>query len=439
MQATESFFPSPRRTHRNRRLWVGVWAAALVLTPLLAAPAAASTPLGNPSVISEWSLLAESTFRKDTANKLVQEAFLYTAFADAAMYDAVVGIDGRYQPYSFHVHAPSGASDQAAAIAAAHRIITTYSPYATATVDARRDASLALIPDSQAKADGIAYGIAAADNLIALRPHDGRNAPIFFTKTPAPGVWRPTPPGLLDMAVPWMSAVTPLLVKRPSQFGDPGPPPPMTSKRYTRDFNEVKSLGSATSTTRTAAQTATAMFFSGNASLQYYAALANQMQVRHMDIVDSARLFAAVGMSMADAVISVWYAKYKYGFWRPITAIQEADSDGNPATAQDTDWVPLVATPPYPEYVSGYSGVTGAFSRALARTLGTSNLDLTLISTAVPGVTRHYSSQHALAGDLISARVWLGFHFRFSDTAGVKMGQHVANWALGHYFQPLGD
>jgi hypothetical protein len=213
----------------------------------------------------------------------------------------------------------------------------------------------------------------------------------------------------------------------------------MSSSRYTRDFNEVKSLGSKTSTTRTAAQTATAMFFSGNASLQYYAALANQIQVRQMDIIDSARLFAAVGTSMADAVISVWYAKYKYGFWRPITAINLADTDGNPATTADLNWVPLLVTPPYPEYVSGYSGVTGAFTRALARTLGTPDLNLTLISSAVPNTTRHYNSQGALTRDLINARVWLGIHFRTADNAGVKMGQHVANWALGHYFRPLGD
>jgi hypothetical protein len=241
------------------------------------------------------------------------------------------------------------------------------------------------------------------------------------------------------MAVPWMSAVTPLLIKSPTQFA-PGPPPPMTSLQYTRDFAEVKSLGQDTSTTRTAEQTSIAKFFSGNATVQYFTALVDQMNVRHLDIVDGARMFAAVGMSVADAVIAVWHAKLLYGFWRPITAIQQADSDGNPATAQEAGWTPLLATPPYPDYVSGYSGVTGAFSRALARVLDTSELDLTLITNgAGASGTRHYDSQNALTRDVISARVWLGIHFRFADTAGVKIGQHVANWALGHYFRPLGE
>ncbi len=162
------------------------------------------------------------------------------------------------------------------------------------------------------------------------------------------------------------------------------------------------------------------------------------MNVRSMDIVDAARLFAAVDMSMADAVISVWHAKLQYGFWRPITAINLADTDGNPATTADATWVPLLVTPPYPEYVSGYSGVTGAFVEALAKTLGTPHLQLTLISTAVPGVTFHYDSAKALADDVISARVWLGIHFRFADTDGVKMGRHVGSWALGHYFKLVG-
>jgi hypothetical protein len=168
--------------------------------------------------------------------------------------------------------------------------------------------------------------------------------------------------------------------------------------------------------------------------VQFNAALRDQMIVRHPDIADAARIFAAVDMSEADAVIAVWHAKYLYGFWRPITAIQLADTDGNPATSADTSWTPLLTTPPYPEYVSGYSGLTGAFTRALADALDTSHLELTLISTAVPGVVRHYDSGSSLRNDLVDARVWLGIHFRFADTGGVDMGQRVADWALDHYF-----
>jgi hypothetical protein len=433
-----SFHGLPRRRYIARRLWLAGCAAALLLTTLAVSPAVAGgkPTLGDPAVISSWNLLAEQTFLGDTTKK-PQEAFLYLGFVDAAMYDAVVGIDGRYEPYSLHARAPHGASDQAAAVAAAYKVVSTYSPYAHTTLDAAYAASLSQIPNGQAKIDGIAFGILAADNLIALRVADGRNAPVLFTKAAAPGVWRPTPPGNLAMFVPWMGAVTPFLVHSGSQFGEPGPPPALTSKRYTRDFKEVKALGSATSTKRTTDQTNTALFFSGNATIQYIAALVDQMQTRHMDIVDAARLFAAVDMSMADAVISVWDAKLLYGFWRPITAINLANTDGNPKTIQDAAWVPLLVTPPYPEYVSGYSGVTGAFTRALARTLGTRHLNLTLISSAVPGATRHYDSAKKLDNDVISGRVWLGIHFRFADTAGVKMGNQVADWGLDHYFGPL--
>jgi hypothetical protein len=155
-----------------------------------------------------------------------------------------------------------------------------------------------------------------------------------------------------------------MLLHNGAQFGEPGPPPALTSARCTRDFDEVKTLGSATSTVRTLAQTNTALFFSGNAPIQVNAALRDQLAVRHLDIVGAARMFAAVSMSEADAIISVWHAKDLYGFWRPITAINLADADGNPATTADPSWTPLLTTPNYPGYVSGYSGLTGAFTQA---------------------------------------------------------------------------
>ncbi|HEY2657777.1 MAG TPA: vanadium-dependent haloperoxidase, partial [Solirubrobacteraceae bacterium] len=366
--------------------------------------------------------------------KAPQETPLYMGFVQAAVYDAVVGIDRRYEPYRFDAHAPHGTSAQAAAVAAAHKVLVTYSPYAQATLDAAYATSLAQIPDGRAKTRGVAFGTLAADNLIAMRANDGRNAPVLFTQPPAPGVWRPTPPAFLPMAVPWMGGVTPLMVFSGAQFGEPGPPPALTSGIYTRDFAEVKALGSATSTLRTTEQTNTALFFSGNAAVQVNAALRDQITVRHPDIVDAARMFAAVDMSEADAIISVWHAKYLYGFWRPITAINLADTDGNPATTADPSWTPLLTTPPYPEYVSGYSGLTGAFTQALEDTLDTRHLQLTLISTAVPGAVRTYDTGQSLRNDVVNARVWLGIHFRTSDTRGVEMGQRVADWALDHYF-----
>ena len=236
-----------------------------------------------------------------------------------------------------------------------------------------------------------------------------------------------------------MGAVTPLLVRSGAQFGEPGPPPALTSARYTRDFNEVKAVGSLNSTDRTTEQTDTARFYSGNPLIQFNTALRDQVTARQLDIVNAARMFAAVDMSLADGVISIWHSKYVYGFWRPITAIHLADTDGNPATTADPNWVPMLTNPPYPEYVSGYSGGIGAFTRALQETFDTRHLQLTFISTVVPGVTRFYDSGRDARQDVVDARVWLGIHFRFADTLGAQMGQQVAEWALDHYFRPVHD
>ena len=422
------------RTHRN--FLAAAIAAVAVLASLTAAPASASTRVGkDPSQLSNWNVISVNTLLADPT-KDAREVFLYEGFVDAAMYDAVVGIDGRYRPYHLHAKAPRGASDVAAAVSAAHAVLTYYCPTQQASLDNSYAASLATIPDGQAKTDGIAYGLLAANDIIALRAHDGRYAPIFFTRPPAPGVWRPTPPTFTPMAVPWMGFVTPLLIRSGDQF-DPGPPPALTSRRYTRDLLETEAYGSLNSTVRTPDQTATALFFSGNTAVQMVNGLVDQAAVRGLDVADAARMYAAVGMSMADTLIAVWWVKYVYGFWRPITAIQLADTDGNPATTADASWTPLLTTPPYPEYVSGYSGITGDFSQALEDAFGTRHLDLTLMSTAVAGATRHYATGQGMRDDVINARIWLGIHFRTADVRGVRMGQQVADWALARYFQPV--
>jgi hypothetical protein len=405
----------------------------LVTGTAIAAPSAAAD---DPSVILNWNVIAVTTLLGDTSKQVVED-FLYLGFVQAAVYDAVVGVEGRYAPYRFRAHARHGTSSQAAAVAAAHEVLVTYVPSTRGTLDAAYAASLTQIPDGKAKVQGIAFGIRAADHLIRLRAHDGRNdESIQFTRAPAPGVWRPTPPANLPMTTPWLGFVTPLLVRSPLQFGPP-PPPTLTSARYTGDFNEVKAFGSATSTVRTPAQTDTARFFSGNPLIQYNGGLRDQVAVRHLDIVDAARMFAAVDMSVADAFISVWRAKYDYGLWRPITAINLADSDGNPGTVADPNWTPLLTTPPYPDYPSGYNVVNSTVTHGLEDLFRTRHLQLTLISTAVPQATRFYDSGTALRRDVVAARVWLGIHFRFADTAAREMGRRLTAWTLDHYFQPI--
>ena len=428
-----------RRRKANLPQWLAAFTAAVLLVTLATGTATAATgaptATDDPTVVSDWNEIAVTTLAGDTTKQGV-ETFLYMGFVQAAVYDAVVGVEGRYEPYRFHARAPHKTSVQAAAVAAAYKVLVTYVPSTQATLDEQYAASLATIPDGKAKARGVAFGTRAAEHLIRLRANDGRNAPIEFTQPPAPGVWRPTPPAFLPMSAPWLGFVTPLLVRSATQFAPPAPPK-LTSARYTRDFNEVKALGSATSTERTPAQTDTARFFSGNAMVQGNAALRDQVRVRDLDIVEAARMFAAIDMSVADAVISVWHAKYVDGYWRPITAINLADTDGNPATVADPTWTPLVATPPYPEYPSGYNVVNSTVTHGLEDLFDTRHLQLTLISTAVPGVERFYDSGRAERRDAINARMWNGFHFRFANTAARDMGRRLTDWTLDHYFQPI--
>jgi hypothetical protein len=413
--------------------------AVVAAVPAFAGAAAAAPAAATPeiaTVVSDWDMIAQSTLIGDTS-KVPQETLLYSAFVHAAIYDAVVGVYPRYRPYRGIGQAPRRTSATAAAAAAAHKILETYSPYAQSTLDAALATSLAAVPDGVARSNGVAYGDRVARHLIDLRANDGRYASTLYTKPPAPGVWRPTAPGFLTMAVPWLGGVTPLLAGNNEQFAPPKPPK-LTSARYTRDFDEVKAYGSVKSTVRTADQTAAALFFSGNAVVQVMTGLRDQATIRHLDIVESARMFAAVTMSTTDALITTWQAKIFWGLWRPQTAIQLADTDGNPATAADPSWTPLLTNPNYPDYVSGYNAVIASSSRALEHVVGPKDLNLTLISTAVPGATRHYDSGATLRADVVDVRVLLGIHFRTADTAARTLGVSLADWVACHYFQPVG-
>ena len=333
-----------------------------------------------------------------------------------AMYNAVVGIEGGYEPYRFHAKRPRHASSR---LPPWPRPTGSSSPTPRSrrTRSTRRTtASLAAIEDGKAETRGIAYGELAAATMIGQRADDGRNGPILFEKAEAPGVWRPTPPatGSVQRAVARATS-SPLLIRSGDQF-DPGPAPALTSERYTRDFNEVKSLGKDDSTTRSAEQTETARFYSGNPALQFTLGLVDQAAKRDLDIVESARMFAAVHMSVADASIAIWWTKHHYGVWRPITAIRMADTDGNPDTtfdpAVDPAWNSVIPSPPYPDYVSGYNGVMGAYTQALQEVLGTRHLQLTLTSTVFPAPdprhTRVYDTGREVRHEVIDARVWLG-------------------------------
>ena len=408
---------------RRRGILAAILGAALLATGMTGT-AAASHPAADPAVITDWNATTVKTIVTEAGINNAT-TFHWFAVEQAAVYNAVVGITRKYDLYKWHAHAARGASPEAAAATAAYRILSTYFPASQVNLDAAYAASLAKIPDGRSENRGVRFGERAAARIIKLRMNDGWNAPIAFSEPPGPGVWRPTPPAFAPMLAPWLGDVRPFTLKRPHQFSPPGPPD-MTSAKYTAEFNEVKDIGALNSATRTPAQTETALFISGIPVAPLQASLRDLVARHHLSISKSARVFAAVDTSIADAVGTIWYSKLHFAFWRPITAIQLADTDGNPATVADPTWVPLLVNPPYPEYASGFNSVMGSASRALTRVLGTSRIDL-YITSPVTGTTRHYEWASQLKYDSIEGRIWSGIHFRAADVDAFRTGRKVAD------------
>jgi hypothetical protein len=430
---------SPHRPWQARHAILALLLSASLIAPT---PAAAAQPpaASDPTVITTWNAIAVSTIAgppPNGAGKGNAEGLLWFSFVQAAVYNAVVGITGEYELYKWNARSPKGASPQAAAAVAAHRILMTYfgaDSTIAANLDAALTTSLGEIPDGVPKQQGMHYGRRAADRIIELRANDGRFAPVVFDVPLAPGVWRPTPPANAPFFDPWLGQVAPLTRESPSQFR-PGPPPAIGSDLYVTEFEEVRDYGVKTGSLRSDAQTQTALFFSDIAIGPIQAGLRDLVTRRGLDISASARLFAAVDASIADSVIAVWDAKFLYGWWRPITAIQLADDDGNLETTGVPGWEPLIVTPPYPDWPSGLTGGIAAVSTALSRLNPDGRVDLNITSVNA-GETRHFDDAALIQAQVIDARVWSGIHFRTADEVGAGMGVEVANWALDHYFGP---
>ena len=282
---------------------------------------------------------------------------------------------------------------------------------------------------------------AAAAGIIALRV--GNRS--FPNPTPTPfiggtnlGVWHPTLPSNLPMLAPWLGTVTPFTLTRPAQFRA-APPPALTSRRYARDYHEVKAVGALNNSARTPEQTDLAHFWNANYVVIWNRALRDIAGAHVEDIGDSARLFALADMAMADAIITSWNSKNYYVFWRPITAIREGDNDGNPQTAGDSTWQSLTINPNYPDHTSGANAFASATLRSLALFFGTDNFNFFVRSNsplASPAVIE-YSRFSDAAQDVVDARIYSGIHFRFADEAARKQGRQVADWAFRHYMRPL--
>jgi hypothetical protein len=345
-----------------------------------------------------------------------------------------VTIEGGYQPYIRQPRPHGRASVEAAVATAAYHVLRHYFPASAVILAADYAASLAEISNGSAKVRGQEVGAVAAANIIRAREDDGRGAPVTLDVTPAPGVWRPTPDAFAPMLAPWLGFVEPLALRSPTQIPLPGPDP-IDSGRYARDFAEVKAYGAKDGSARSPWQTETALFWNANAQLQYQMAMRDQVSRRRLDIAAAARAFALLGAATADAAITCWRAKYDYAYWRPITAIHLADTDGNPATEPDPAWNSLVPSPPYPEYASGHACLTGAASHTFGYLFGRRGIDLD-VPSSVTGTTRHYDSVAALDEETVNARIWLGIHFRQAMTDGNRIGHGAASWLITHELRP---
>jgi hypothetical protein len=415
--------------------------AGLVLCGLLggAGPALAEGVVA--SAVADWNQI---TVDAVTAGRPGPIGIVDIALVQVAVHDAVQAIEKRFEPYHFEMKHASG-SRSAAVAAAAHGVLVAMYPAQAATLDPIYHSYLS---DKGLTGDpGVGVGEQAAAGILPLRRVNPNPLPPPFVGRDEIGVWRPTPsflgnppapPPFSAMAAPWMGSLDPFTLTSSRRFRAE-PPPALTSDRYAKDYQEVKAYGSLTSTARSAEQTDLAYFYSDNIPAQWNRALRG-IATRYLRRTgDQARLLALANLATADALITSWEGKLHYVFWRPVTAIVQADNDGNPQTGAEASWQPLINTPPYPEYTSGANNVAGAMTRTLQLYFDTDRMTFDITSLAPQAVrkTRTYRRFSDAADDMVEARMLLGIHFRFGDTAARKQGQRVADWTFNHYLLPL--
>jgi hypothetical protein len=448
--------PTASRRRRMVVLLAGLAVVAAVAGSTTRGAEAALPSL--PNTVQQWNKIAEDTVVGSGAFQ--GEGEVYMAYASTAVYDAVVAIQGGYEPYGTGVSASAGASVDCAVVEAAYRTLLHYFPSSSTTLNAYYAEALTNLNGCTADGGkGASVGRAAAESIVDLRAGDGRLTPIattsaFDTKTPGPGVWRLTPPFAVAQT-PWLGSVQPFLLKSPGQF-QTEPPVPLTSQAWVRAFDEVKLWGRATNSPRTAEKTAIARFYTANVIRQFNIAARDLATAHVLSLLQTARLLAMVNTASADALMSVLSAKYRFLFWRPVTAIDPtavtADGygrvpgfdDGNPATAEEVGWRPLVTTPNHPEYPGAHGTNTSAMAEVFSEFLGTDNIDLDIRGFDAAGASgnldavRHYDTAEELRSEVVNARLWGGIHYRFSSEAGVQLGRKVAHYGLNHAFRPIG-
>ena len=433
----------PQRPRARIRLALASVTAGLVLASAIpfTSASAAEPPA---SMLLQWNAYANAaifslpTATPAGAGQTPPVGSIHLAMVETAVYDAVNAIDRGHEPYLKNLPRPSRSASKAAAVAtAAHHVLVGLVPAlpdgVKANLDAAYTASLATIPGGWRKNAGISIGATVAARMLANRATDGRYVPYSFTPGTGVGQWRPELPMFVSDPFAWVSNVKPFAIGRASRFRTAGPLD-IHSAAYARELNEVKSVGSSTSTTRTAAQTELAMFYTANPIPMLNKSLRDIVVRKGLSITRAARLFAMTSVSGADALIGCWDDKDHYSFWRPITAIRSADVDGNPGTTVQADWLPMFPTPPYPDHPSGYNCFTGATTQAAREFFGTNYVRITLTSP-VTMTSRTYSRLSNIVNDTINARIYLGIHFRTPDVQGAKLGRQTAAYVADHLFE----
>ena len=412
--------------------------------PVMTLAAVSWWQIARADAVLDWDAIAADTISTASPPRPGPVGFLDMAVVHAAVYDAVQAIDGKFKPYHVQIPGASG-SPEAAAAKAAHDVLVNIFPAQGASLDAAYRDYLA--KKGLAESDpGVTVGQTAAAGILGLRANDGRvpnPLPPPFTGENAIGVWRPTtsyqpppPPSGAPMATPWLGAVPCFTLQSGDQFRAK-PPPVLNSQQYVTDYNEVKALGAQSNSARTPEQTELAYFYAGkngNNFVLWHRALRDAAAAHVNNIGDHARLLALANFAMADAVITVWDSKKHYVLWRPVTATQQGENDGNEATAGDQSWQPFLNTPPYPEYTSGANGVTGALTRSLALYFGKDDMAFTVTSdySEATKKTRTYNRFSDMASDMVNVRIYHGVHFRSADEVGRDQGIKVADWVFGH-------
>jgi hypothetical protein len=365
------------------------------------------------------------------------------AMMHVAIFDAVNAIDRSFKPYFAHVKASSGASTQAAAAQAAHDILTALYPTEQATFDAQLALSLEGIPPGRAR-QGILVGQAVAQQILTWRSNDGWDAvPPPYVLPPLPGLWQPTPPVFSPATFTHYPNVVPFAIASSAQFR-PAPPPEITSNEYAAAFNETKQFGAVNSTIRTADQTLVAQLWAFVITPTHpfliYNNVAQTVALSHGNtLVENARLFALLNIALHDGLETSFASKFHYGMWRPVTAIQRADEDGNSETTADPNWLPLLVTPPYPTYAGNAATAGNTSATILALIFGRDDIPFEAHWDGLegsPGWTRSYPSFSALAQEQANSRIYGGIHFSFDSVAGQSIGKNVGNYVFQNFLVP---